>query len=296
MSYLLTNKKINLTLEEPGENYSGSRFDWTGKIISLDYCGTEILSSELPMQSDAQHKKFGRGLYNEFGTNNPLGFSECAIGGHFHKIGIGAIEKSKESYNNQLHHSVSPAEIKVIQKTNSIEFCIESRIINGYGYHLNKHIKLQENGVTISYFLKNTGVKKLESNEYNHNFLCFGPSIIGPDYTLTLPTEIRLDELTELVNKEKVMSIKNDEIRFLKTPTEAFFISTELKNRYVNAFWKLENKALNIGISETGNFKTRQFHLWGLEHVISPELFIDIEINPSETKEWTRTYSFYELT
>ena len=69
-------------------------------------------------------------------------------------------------------------------------------------YHLNKHIKLQENGVTISYFLKNTGVKKLESNEYNHNFLCFGPSIIGPDYTLTLPTEIRLDELTELVNKD----------------------------------------------------------------------------------------------
>jgi hypothetical protein len=35
----------------------------------------------------------GKGFYNEFGMDTALGFEEAAIGGWFHKIGVGLLKK-----------------------------------------------------------------------------------------------------------------------------------------------------------------------------------------------------------
>ena len=296
MAITLENKNLQIFIDFPKENYTGSRFDWSTKIIQINYRGIPLLASELDQQTLEQDKSFGRGLYNEFGSSLPLGFDSAQIGDRFHKIAIGTLEKKAPIYSNQKQIEVNPVEFKFDHNPKQFNCLVTAQTINGYSYSLQKSIQMQENSFSIHYTLTNTGSKVIKTNEYNHNFLCFKGSPINSYYKLTIPSDLRLLELTELVNKEKVISIKDNVIQFTKKPSEAIFISTELKDRYVDAFWKLENNALNIGMSETGDFKNRQFHLWGCAHVISPELFIDIEINPSETKEWTRTYSFYELT
>ena len=295
MAYQLKNQNLAITIDSHNENYNCSRFDCTGKIRSIKFRDVELLSSELELQNNEEDKKFGRGLYNEFGTKNPLGFLNTDIGDYYHKVGVGLIHKKEIEYNCQKPYPFIPLEVDIQCSANQINFRSKSRVHKGYSYTLHKRIILQKNEIQITYILENSGTKVIKTNEYNHNFLRFKNCSIDKGYVLTIPTDLRLEELTELVNKEKVMSITDDEIIFLKKPKEAFFISTELKNRDVDAFWKLENKSLNIGMSEVGDFKTRQFHLWGCAHVISPEVFIDIEINPSESKKWTRTYSFYEL-
>ncbi len=295
MSLVLSNKHFAITIDLPQEGYQNSRFDHSGKITSLQFNGTELLASELENQTHKDDKSFGRGLYNEFGTTNPLGFEEAKIGAYFHKIGVGMIRKEEESYHFQKPYPVIPLEVDIKPSEDQITFNSIGKFNQGYAYVLKKTISLKEDGIQIDYQLENTGSKVIKTNEYNHNFIGFGDSFIGNDYTLTIPTELRLEELTELVNKEKAMSIKDKKIEFVKSPTQAFFISTELKDREVDAFWKLENKALNIGISETGNFKTKQFHLWGTPHVICPETFIDIELNPTEYFSWSRRYQVYEL-
>lgn len=295
MSIVLSNKHIEISIDLPEEGYTDSRFDHSGKVIGFQCKGIELLATELEHQNEEQNKAFGRGLYNEFGMANPLGFNEAKIGAHCHKIGAGLVLKEDCSYNFQKPYSTIPLQVAVEQSEYQVSFRSIGRLNLGYAYVLHKSISLKDDGILIEYRLENTGTKVIKTQEYNHNFLRFQDSSIGGDYRLSIPTELRLHELTELVNKEKVMSIKDKEIEFVSRPTEAFFISTELNNRDVDAFWKLENKTLNIGITETGDFKTKQFHLWGTSHVICPEVFIDIEINPGGSFLWSRRYKVYEL-
>ena len=63
----------------------------------------------------------------------------------------------------------------------------------------------------------------------------------------------------------------------------------------VKAKWSLENHKSKIGISESGDFQTNAVNLWGCGHVISPELFFTINIQPGQSIAWTRCYSVYEL-
>ncbi|MAD97973.1 MAG: hypothetical protein CMB99_11665 [Flavobacteriaceae bacterium] len=295
MSIVLSNTTIEVTIDLPQEGYSASRFDGSGKITSLKFKGLELLGTELENQNQEDDKTFGKGLYNEFGSMNPLGFREASIGEYCHKIGVGMVLKEDESYDFQKPYSIKPSEVEIQKSEDRITFTTIGELHKEYAYVLRKTLSLKEDGIQIDYRLENTGSKVIRTNEYNHNFIRFSEDLIGNDYSLTIPTELRLEELTELVNKEKAMAIKENEIQFAKSPTEAFFISTEFKDRFVDANWKLENKAINIGISETGDFKTKQFHLWGTPHVICPEIFIDIEINPNDSFSWSRRYQIYEL-
>ncbi len=40
---------------------------------------------------------------------------------------------------------------------------------------------------------------------------------------------------------------------------------------------------------------TNKVNLWGNKHVISPELFINLNIMPGESFKWNRTYSVRNL-
>lgn len=40
-----------------------------------------------------------KGLYNEFGIENALGFEETEIGDWFHKIGVGLLKKDSNTYS-----------------------------------------------------------------------------------------------------------------------------------------------------------------------------------------------------
>ena len=72
-----------------------------------------------------------------------------------------------------------------------------------------------------------------------------------------------------------------------------FLIVSSSEN--VNAAWELTNLKSNIGIRETGNFQTNKVNLWGWKHVISPELFYNIFIQPGKSTEWSRTYNVYKV-
>jgi hypothetical protein len=63
----------------------------------------------------------------------------------------------------------------------------------------------------------------------------------------------------------------------------------------VKPSWELIHREKNIGIRETTSFKTRKINLWGCQHVISPELFFDVVVNPKQTLEWSRNYHLQNL-
>jgi len=294
MSHILKNNNLEIHIDLPSENYNLSRFDWTGKIVLLKFQNKYVSGIERTDCKDDQN--YGKAFYNEFGIETALGFNETKIGGWFHKIGVGALKKEALQYNFSKNYEIKPAEFKINLESNKIIIHCKSDTINGYSYIFKKEIELLESGFKIKYKLQNTGKKNIITNEYNHNFLAINKDLIGSNYILKFPFQLKPELFEETVNTEEKVEIGKKEIKFNGSPKEQFFFSNLTGGENVDASWELINLKSNIGISETGNFKTSKVNLWGWKHVISPELFFNIEIEPGQSIEWHRTYKVYNVT
>lgn len=289
MPHLLTNENFEIRIDLPDENYNFSRFDWSGKISEVKF--KNILLSSTERYSDQQDEIFGKGFYNEFGIDTALGFEQTEIGGWFHKIGIGLLKKEGDQYLFHKKYLIRPAVFKI--KADEIKYSIQcqSEPIRGYAYSLHKEIRLLNDGFSIHYNLKNKGEKNIVTDEYGHNFTAVNNEEIGENYTLTFPFEIKPENFTESVNPEKKVCFNKNQIGFLSVPNEEFFFSNLSGGRMETAQWELTNHASGIAISESGNFQTDKVNLWGSKHVISPELFFKISLQPGESVQWQRTYT-----
>jgi hypothetical protein len=293
MTHVIKNKNIELRLDLPLVNYNFSRFDWSGKITSVRYKNIEISGLEnLKAEDD---NKIGKGFYNEFGLHEAIGYREIPEGDWFHKIGIGLLKKEGKDYVFSRQYEIRPAVFEVIPGQETITIRCQSESVNGYSYTLKKEIILIESGFIIQYELKNTGEKPINANEYVHNFLAINKALIGCDYILKFPFELKPEVFDGIVNPEEKVEISQHEIRFNATPKEQFYFGNLSGSKEVEASWELINTKQKIGIRETGDFKTKLVNLWGWGHVVSPELFFDICLKPGEEIKWCRTYTIFEL-
>lgn len=293
MSYILKNKNLEIHIDLPNENYKFSRFDWTGKITALKFQGVELSSIE---NIDCKNESlFGKGFYNEFGIDNALGFNETEIGGWFHKIGIGLLKKEDDEYLFNKNYKIKPASFNITTKPNKLIIKCTSEKNNGYSYLLRKEIELFHNSFIINYYLLNTGEEAIITNEYAHNFISINKDLIGGNYKLKFPFDLKPNLFNETVNPEQKVDINLNSIMFNGTPKEQFFFSNLNGGETVNAEWELINLKNNIGIKEIGSFQTNKVNLWGCKHVISPELFYPININPGKSTKWSRKYSIYSI-
>ncbi len=287
MAHILKNDQVALHIDLPNENYRLSRFDWTGKIVKLIYRGVTMTSHELP---DSKAPNQGLGLYNEFGIDRPVGFDEIEVGDWFHKIGIGLLQKQSEVYNFNRLHNIRPAQFQVHAETDRITINCRSEAYNGYAYELKKIICLDNEGFQISYELTNSGEKVIQTNEYTHNFLAFNGASMGQDYHLHWPFKIKPNSFLETVNPDRLVNVGDRVIKFSGEPQQPFFFSNLSGGEAVEAQWTLENTQQKMSLSETGSFTTEAINLWGWGHVVSPELFFQVNVAPGKSIFWSRDY------
>lgn len=293
MAHILKNNHLELHIDAPTENYSCTRFDWTGKISQLKFQNIPLTTIE---NTDLINTAcFGKGFYNEFGIDTPLGFHETAIGGWFHKIGVGLLKKENDQYLFHKKYAVKPAKFSVFSEANKVIITCTSEAVNGYSYELTKEIELHHSSCTIKYTLNNTGEKEIVTDEYTHNFMAINNASIGQNYELSFPFQLKPALFEETVNTEQKVAIGSNRITFKDTPKEQFFFSNLSGGNQVHAEWKLTDLKTNIGIRETGNFQTNKINVWGWGHVISPELFFKINIKAGKSLEWTRTFEVFKI-
>jgi hypothetical protein len=293
MPHILKNNNLKLRLDLPLENYRHARFDWTGKIAQVSFQNIPLSSVE---RTDCENEDlFGKGFYNEFGIDTALGFDDATVGGWFHKIGVGLLKKDNNQYLFNKNYEIKPAKFNSSTESNKITISCRSEAINGYSYVLKKEIELFDSSFTIKYYLENTGVKDIITNEYAHNFIAKHNDSIGNKYVLKFPFPIKPELFGETVNPEQKVTIGQQEIKFSGSHKEQFFFSNLSGTENVVAKWELINQKFKIGISETGSFQTKKVNLWGWKHVISPELFFNISIKPGQSTTWSRTYTVFRL-
>jgi hypothetical protein len=296
MAVVLKNNLLCLTIEEPGQAYRNSRFDWTGNISQVLFENRfYFCSAETAGEFDLM--RHGQGLYNEFGITKPVGYDDCAAGEKFPKIGTGLLtKKSNGAYNFLETYEIEPFEIQMANGVDWISYTVLPRDCRGYSARLSKKIELSGNSFTIDYALENTGTKKIQTNEYCHNFIAVNHSDIDEHYTLRVPCEIlKPSSMTEAINPGHAVMLNVNSVNFNSTPQKDFFYSPLTEFHSLNGEWEITHDRFGVGMKEITDFIPLVMNVWGRGHVISPELFIHIDMEPGQKIKWQRNYKFYRL-
>ncbi len=294
MAILLKRDDLELRLERAGERYVSSRFDWNGLVASIRFRGMELLGQEKP-PFQRNPARFGRGLHNEFGINACIGYDDCGVGEWFPKIGTGWLRKDDKPYFFYTDYKLDRLsfECEASGQDGAVFHC-ESGERNGYAYSYDKRISMTDGGFVIRYTLKNLGSKPLATNEYVHNFLCFGSRRMDRGYTLSFPWNLDPSLFTETTNPDGILSVSGNRVEVTGKTGKQFYLgglsAGKGEKDGLAASWTLAHGGLGVNLSERGNFNPSAVHLWGWKSVISPEIFFAFRAESGATVEWERVY------
>lgn len=289
--------------------YRGTRFDWSGVIYSLQAHGHDYYGPWFDKTDPSVHDFVYKGAdivagpcsaitgpVDEF---KPLGWDEAKAGGHFVKIGVGALRKpADEKYDNYKLYEIADGGKWTVQRTSdSIEFTQElTDEASGYGYVYRKTLRLVEGQpqMVLEHSLKNTGKRAIHTTVYNHNFLVLDKQPPSPDFTLSVPFAIR----TLHPPHKELAEIRGNQIVYLKrlqghdvvaTPLEGFGESPQ-DNQI-----RIENSRLGAGIRIVADRPLFSESLWSIRTVIAMEPFVSISVEPGKEFTWKSTYDYYQI-
>jgi hypothetical protein len=153
-------------------------------------------------------------------------------------------------------------------------------------------ISLRENCLQIETQLENVGRLPLVTHEYAHNFIGIDTASTGPGYCLRLPYPVKLEQ-PQRVNLD-ILQIEGSEIRWKGTPQKPFYCRPVGYHQTGQPQWELTYEPTAVGMREIDDFPPSRVALWGAAHVISAEIFIDINLEPGKSQTWTRRYEFFD--
>jgi hypothetical protein len=294
MPIYLRNNILKVEIGEPGELYTGSRFDHSGNVHQIilkkrhSFCSTEKTEYS-PIH--------GFGLLNEFDINNPAGYSDVGAGEIFSKIGVGSLLKEdQQPYCFLYDYKKINLEFKVVSSGETyLEFSTKSPLVAGIQTLYKKELSISGNTLIIDYFLKNIGEKNFITEEYCHNFLAIDHQDVGGNYQLDFDFVLQPDLFSEFLNPGGIVNITQNSISWKNKPSTDFFIAGLSSIEQSKVSWKLTNKREKVGVSEQTDFKSERINLWGTGHVICPEIFHQISLSPGEENSWQRIYTFFEI-
>jgi hypothetical protein len=290
---VMENNRLKVEIAYPGALYDGSRFDWMGWIKQVTLEGKHTFCSQESLQDG--HGSGGFGLCSEFGIFEPIGFEDCEPGDVFPKLGVGLLlRQDAEEYDFMHPYRVTPFPVVVEQQADgSLLFVSEPLACRGYEVAYSKKIRLDDNRLILDFELHNRGSRTIKTTEYNHNFVSINEKKVGPGYALDLPYQSAVMERAHPLLKDR-----NGTLYWQDEPqaNEAFYALTRAfkPNDAEKSTWTLIHEPSGVGMSETLDRPLLRFAVWGEKHVVSPELFHEVLLEPGQALHWSRTYTFFD--
>ncbi len=297
-SATIANNMITMGLYLPDAEqgfYRGTRFDWAGMISSLDYKGHEYFgewrSERNPMApSDVTGPVDG---YIKPG----LGYEDAKVGEEFVRIGIGALKKIEEqNYSfNTIYEFVDQGTWETRKGKDWIEFKHTLNRPTGWAYVYTKKIEMTEDvpGFTISYNLKNTGSKRIETDQFNHNFFMIDDGITGPGFSLKFPFEVRAAANTRKPLPNVEFTGNELIIKDTVTNRDIWVLLAGYAEEASHNGFEILNKVTGAGVKVRGDKPLHRLVFWATKNTLCPENFIYINVAPGEEYHWSSTYELF---
>ena len=128
-----------------------------------------------------------------------------------------------------------------------------------------------------------------------HNFLVLDRQPTGPDFSLTLPFQIRSShppnrELAEIRGNQIVYLKRLEDREVVYTPIQGFSESPK------DSGIRIENTKAAAGMRIRGDRPLSSESLWSIRSVLAVEPFITMSITPGSEFRWETSYEYYTLT
>lgn len=313
---------LMVEIAQPGTVYSGTRFDWTGFItqVTLTTPAGNQHTYCVPESLEPGKGTGGWGICNEFGNDKAIGYADAQPGEPFPKLGIGLLKRPELNQYNFFHphEIIEEFPIQLEATESQATFIIPPLKCRGYAAKMTKTACVHENFLDIEYHLENVGDKIIDTNEYCHNFMGFDKHKIGPEYQLHFPFIIELEDISaayrpflppvlrillptflqdRLLKRmaspgNKIVKVKGEVFTFTTTPQAPFYFRPLGFSKTDSYQWELSHLPSGIKLREYDDFTPSRVAVWGTTHVISAEIFIDINLPPGQEKTWRRRYEF----
>ena len=284
----------NLYLPDKDDGfYRSTRFDWSGVIYKLEYKGHDYFGQWFDDYDPEKHDAIC-GPVDEFGV---VGYEGTKVGNSFLKIGVGMLKKHvEEPYNSFTYYNIENSGKRSYHKTrNTIEFKHMLTDSSGYAYEYTKTIKLTDGKpeLVVSHYLKNTGILKIETTVYNHNFFMIDQQKIGPEMIIRFPFKLIGDGL----GIGEFAELEGNEIKFLKPLEKAdkvFVRNLKGFNETVDDHsFSIENHRTGAGVNLKADKPLEHLVFWSCNTTSCPEPYIKIKLAPMDEFSWENTYEFY---
>jgi hypothetical protein len=277
--------------------YQGTRFDWSGQVASLEYKGHNWFGQWNPAPYDPKLHDAIMGPVEEFRTNGAgLGFDEAKPGESFIRIGVGSVRRPDlNPYQTfRSYDIVDPGKWTVKRHADRIEFT-QSLKLGGYAYVYRKTLRLVKGKpvLQIEHSLRNTGVKTIQTEQYNHNFFVMDGKPTGPDATVTFAFAPRATQ-----DLKGLAEIQGRKLVYLKelAPGQSTFTQIEGFGKTAADYdLRLEHRAAGIGVHITGDQPIVKLVYWSIRSTFCPEPYISLTVEPGREARWKYTYEFYTL-
>ena len=292
---VITNGLITAKLYLPDAEkgyYLGSRFDWSGVIPELTCFGHDYFGQWFPVYDPKIHDAIS-GPVEEY---MQIGYDEAPVGGEFLRIGIGGLRKDGNPFERYGYYEFSnPGKWTVQTAPDNVVFTHELNDVAGYSYVYQKTVRLVKDRpeMVLEHTLKNTGQKAIQTSTYNHNFLTMDRQPTGPDITVKFAFPVIVTREDPLIN------LNGQIVEYIRelAPTETASLGgvQGFSNSVKDYDFRVENQKTGAGVRITGDKPILRIVYWSCGLAVSPEPYIDLNIQPGESFSWNIYYNFYSF-
>lgn len=270
--------------------YRGTRFDWSGAILSLRFAGHDYFGQWFEKYDPTTHDAIA-GPVEEFG---PLGYDEAAPGGAFLRIGVGAVRKpeARPYQTFRTYEIVDHGQWKVKRSRNAVTFT-HRLSANGYAYRYTKVLRLTPGKpeLVIEHTLRNTGEKPIATTQYNHNFFVIDGKPTGPASVVGFPFELRPKR-----DLKDLAAARGRDLRYLRELRPGESVYSELEGFGPTAAdydITIRNTAAGAGVRIRGDRPIARLVYWSIRTTTCPEPYVAIDVPPGRETRWRYTYTFF---
>ncbi len=275
--------------------YRGTRFDWSGALLSLRWNGHEYFGPWFEHHDPNGHDGI-TGPVEEFQAGaSSVGYAEAPAGGTFLRIGVGHVRKPEEPAYRRFgtYEIVDNGAWTIERAQGQMTFTHTLGESNGYAYVYRKTLTLAGDSLILEHSLRNTGRKRIETAVYNHNFFTLDRQPTNQDIVVQLGRPGRATHALE-----PLADLDGQTLRFRRELAKGEHVFTEFEGpgtAVADYDIRLEHRRTGAGVRIRSDRPLTDFVFWAAPRTVCPEPYVDASVAPGEETTWTITYEFYTL-
>ncbi len=292
----LVNAEVYLPDPDHGY-YRGTRFDWAGVIGSLTCGGHEYFGPWYSEHNPRKHDSI-TGPAEEFqGQSDPdIDYPLVDTGGAFLRLGVGLLRKTDSDgfQRFRTYPLIDPGRWHIDARPDSIDLQHTAASESGIAYVYEKTMRLVDGlpSLVLEHSLHNSGLRRINVQHYNHNFLTLDQQPSGPSFEVRVPFQLRAAGASDSLD------VSGNSITLGRMLDETESVVAELRGyseRLSDYDITVRHKKSGATVRIRGDRPLVKLLFWAKRRVLCPEPYIHINLAPGERITWRIAYDFSEF-